>query len=191
MATLYISSSKLKRDSALGSTVDDNLVQPYIKIAQDRWILPALGTKLANKLNTLIDADEVGDAGNEKYKTLLEDYIQPCLVQLSFVELAYPLRLKFANNSVTLNSSEQGQTASASDIKIVVEQSTEIGMFYRQRMIEWLQFNQLAEYTNNTGADLSPSQRNYFGGLNVYPRIPTDNKLKSIATALGVRYYNS
>ncbi len=191
MATLYISSSKLKRDSALGSTVDDNLVQPYIRIAQDRWILPALGTKLSDKINALIDADQVGDAGNEKYKELLEDYIQPCLVQLTFVELAYPLRLKFANNSVTLNSSEQGQTASTSDIKIVVEQSTEIGMFYRQRMIEYLQFNHLPEYTNNTGADLSPSQRNYFGGLNVYPRIPTDNKLKAIATALGIRYYNT
>ena len=75
MATLYISSSLLKRDTALGSTVDDNLLQPYIRIAQDRWILPALGTKLDDYLKTQVDADTVTGA----YQTLLEDYIQPCL----------------------------------------------------------------------------------------------------------------
>ena len=34
--TLYISASKLKRDTALGASVDDNLLTPYINIAQDR-----------------------------------------------------------------------------------------------------------------------------------------------------------
>ena len=106
--TLYISSSKLKRDTALGSTVDDNLLQPYIKIAQDRWILPALGTELENKISALIDADEVANPGNEAYATLLNDYIQPCLVQLAFTEVAYVVRMKFANNSVIVSNSEQG-----------------------------------------------------------------------------------
>jgi hypothetical protein len=191
--TLYISSSKLKRDTALGSTVDDNLLQPYIKIAQDRWILPALGTELENKISALIDANEVANPGNEAYATLLNDYIQPCLVQLAFTEVAYVVRMKFANNSVVVNGSEQGSAASLTDIKVIVEQSNEIGMFYRQRMITYLQFNSglFPEYTSNTGADLSPSQRNYFGGLNVYPRIPTNNQLKAVATALGIRYYNA
>mgnify|MGYP003645038751 CR=1 FL=1 len=187
--TLYISPTKLKRDTALGSTVDDNLLQPYIKIAQDRWILPALGTELDNYLSAQVDADTVtGD-----YATLLNDYIQPALVQLAFTEVAYVVRMKFANNSTIVNGSEQGSPAAISDIKMIVEQSNEIGMFYRQRMITYLQFNSgsFPQYTTNTGSDLAPSQRNYFGGLNVYPRIPTDNQLKAIATALGIRYYNS
>jgi len=187
MATLYISSSLLKRDTALGSTVDDNLLQPYIRIAQDRWILPALGTKLDDYLKTQVDADTVTGA----YQTLLEEYIQPCLVQLAFTEVAYVVRLKFSNNSVITNSSEQGQPSGVSDIKRVVEQSQEIGMFYRERLIEYLLFNasSFPQYVQNTGADLSPSRRNYFGGLNVYPEIRwDDNQLKSLATALGVRY---
>ena len=119
--TLYISSSKLKRDTALGSTVDDNLLQPYIKIAQDRWILPALGTELENKISALIDANEVANPGNEAYATLLNDYIQPCLVQLAFTEVAYVVRMKFANNSVVVNGSEQGSAASLTDIKVIVD----------------------------------------------------------------------
>ena len=189
MATLYISSTLLKRDTALGSTVDDNLLQPYIRIAQDRWILNALGTQLDTYLKEQIDADTVTGA----YQTLLEDYIQPALVQLSFVEVAYVVRLKFANNSVIVNSSEQGQAASMSDIRKVVEQSTEIGMFYRERLIEYLSFNSSSfpQYTQNTGADLTPSRRNYFGGLNVYPRVSDNNQLKAFATAIGVRNYSS
>jgi hypothetical protein len=189
MATLFISSTLLKRDTALGSTVDDNLLQPYIRIAQDRWILNALGTQLDTYLKKQIDADTVTGA----YQTLLEDYIQPALVQLSFVEVAYVVRLKFANNSVIVNSSEQGQAASMSDIRKVVEQSTEIGMFYRERLIEYLSFNSSSfpQYTQNTGADLTPSRRNYFGGLNVYPRVSDNNQLKAFATAIGVRNYNS
>jgi len=189
MATLYISSSLLKRDTALGSTVDDNLLQPYIRIAQDRWILPALGTKLDTELKSQIDSTSVTGV----YKTLLEDYIAPALVQLAFTEVAYVVRLRFANNSVVVNSSEQGQPASMSDIRKVVEQSQEIGMFYRERLIEYLQFNasSFPEYTSNTGADISPSQRNYFGGLNVYPSTPTNNQLKAFASAIGVKYFNS
>ena len=188
MATLYISASLLKRDTALGSTVDDNLLQPYIRIAQDRWILPALGTQLDDKLKSDIAQDTLtGD-----YQTLVEDYISPALVQLTFAEVAYVVRLRFANNSVTIGSSEQGGSASMSDIRKVVEQSQEIGMFYRERLIEYLTFNSgsFPEYTSNTGADLSPSRRNYFGGLNVYPTLTTDNQLKAFATAIGVKYFN-
>lgn len=188
MATLYISPSILKRDTALGSTVDDNLLQPYIRIAQDRWILPALGTQLDNKLKSDIIAGTVTGV----YETLLEEYIQPALVQLAFSEVAYVVRLRFANNTVTVGNSEQGSSASMQDIRKVVEQSNEIGMFYRERMIEYLQFNSgsFPEYTSNTGADLSPSKRNYFQGLNVYPTINTNNQLKAFANAIGVKYFN-
>ena len=187
--TLFISSSILKRDTALGSTVDDNLLQPYIRISQDRWILNVLGTKLDEKLKAEIDAGTVTGA----YKTLLEDYIQPALVQFAFCEVAYVVRLRFSNNSVIVNSSEQGTSASMTDIRRVVEQSKEIAMFYRERLIEYLNFNtsSFPEYNQNTGADLSPSRRNYFGGLNVYPRISDNNQLKAFAQAVGVKYFNT
>lgn len=188
--TLYISASKLKRDTALGSTVDDNLLTPYIKIAQDRQILPALGTDLDNYIKGEIEA---GNALTGAYKTLVEDYIQPALVQFAFCEVAYVVRLRFANNSVSIPSSEQGSPANISDIKEVVQRSNEIAMFYRERMIEYITHNQssLPQYTTNTGSDLSPSKRNYFGGLNVYPKIATDNQVKALATALGIKYINS
>tara|TARA_R110000803_G_scaffold23716_2_gene57935 strand:- start:142 stop:699 length:558 start_codon:yes stop_codon:yes gene_type:complete len=183
MSVLYISSSRLKRDTALGSTVDDNILNPYIQIAQDRWILPALGSDLDNYLKTEIKA---GTTLTEAYLTLVEEYLQPCLVQLAFAEVAYVVRLRFANNSVTLTSSEQGQSATTGDIKKVVDRATEIGMFYRERMIDYICNNSssLPQYSTNTGADLSPTKNNYFGGLNVYPTQPTSNQEKAFRSAV-------
>jgi hypothetical protein len=66
-------------------------------------------------------------------------------------------------------------------------------MFYRERMISFIRNNTatLPQYNQNTGSDLSPSQRNYFGGLNLYPKISSDNQLKALAGALGIKYFNA
>ena len=52
--TLYISSTRLKKDSAIGGSVDDDLIMPYILLAQDMNILPVLGTDLYEALKTKI-----------------------------------------------------------------------------------------------------------------------------------------
>ena len=82
--TLYISSTRIKKDTALGGSVDDNIIMPYILLAQDMFILPVLGTDLDAKLKAEIQAGSLSGA----YKTLVETYIQPALVQASFSELA-------------------------------------------------------------------------------------------------------
>ena len=77
MATLYINASRIKKDTALGSAVDDNLLHPYILIAQDRWILPALGTDLDAKLKQdIIDSTLVGN-----YETLVTDYTRETFIK--------------------------------------------------------------------------------------------------------------
>jgi len=166
MATLFVNASYVKRFTPLGDTVDENSVMPAIMVAQDRQIMPILGTDLYNKLVSDIDGDTVSGA----YTTLLKDYISPCLAQFAFCELAYTIRLRFANNTVTVGDSEQGQAATIADIKLAVEKSEGIAAFYRQRIIDYLVYNKSSfpEYTSNTGADLQPTRNNYFQGLNVY-----------------------
>ena len=66
--TLYISATRLKTDSAIGGSVDDDLIMPYILLAQDMHILPALGTELDNDLKAHIQAGSL--AGDNK--TLVE-----------------------------------------------------------------------------------------------------------------------
>ena len=186
--TLYISSTRLKKDTALGGSVDDNLIMPYILLAQDMNILPILGTDLDTKLKAEIQADTVAGV----YKTLLETYIQPALVQFAFSTLAPYLRLRFSNNSVVvMGATEQSSSATYEDIKPLMNTATDAAEFYRQRMIDYLRDNSSSfpEYTSNTGSDLDPTTNNYFTGIQLEPTTPMSNRLRSFLQGANITTY--
>ena len=186
--TLYISATRLKKDTALGGSVDDNLIMPYILLAQDMNILPILGTDLDAKLKTEIQADTLAGA----YKTLVETYIQPALVQFAFSTLAPYLRLRFSNNSVVvMGATEQSSSATYDDIKPLMETATDAAEFYRQRAIDYLRDNtsSFPEYSSNTGADLDASTANYFAGIQLEPTAPRSNRLKSFLQGADITIY--
>tara|TARA_R100000781_G_scaffold17246_3_gene13803 strand:+ start:1783 stop:2355 length:573 start_codon:yes stop_codon:yes gene_type:complete len=174
--TLFISTNRLKKDSALGGSVDDNLLLPYILMAQDRYILPVLGTDLTNKLISDIQGSSLSGA----YLTLLQTYVQPSLVQYSFATVLPFLRLRMVNNSVVTMSSEQGSSVSHSDLKPLINASIDQAEFYRERLIDYIRnnTNSFPEYSSNSGADLTPTSQNYYAGLNL-DVAPMSNKTKS------------
>jgi hypothetical protein len=186
--TLFISATRLKKDTALGGSVDDNLIMPYILLAQDMNILPVLGTDLYEALKTKINAGSLtGD-----YKTLMETYIQPALVQFSFSQLAPYLRLRFVNNAVVvMGATEQSSSATYDDIKPLMDTATDAAEFYRQRMIDYLRNNSslFPEYTSNTGSDLDPTTRNYYSGINL-DEAPISNRMKNFLQGANITTYD-
>tara|TARA_R100000781_G_scaffold2811_1_gene4333 strand:- start:668 stop:1246 length:579 start_codon:yes stop_codon:yes gene_type:complete len=186
--TLFISATRLKKDTALGGSVDDNLIMPYILLAQDMNILPVLGTDLYDKLKSEVQAGTLAGA----YKTLMETYIQPALVQFSFSQLAPYLRLRFVNNAVVvMGATEQSSSATYDDIKPLMDTATDAAEFYRQRMISYLQNNtsSFTEYTSNTGADLDPTTRNYYAGINL-DEAPISNRMKNFLQGANITTYD-
>lgn len=163
---LFISVTKLIKDTALNGSIDQDIAHPYIQISQDREIWPYLGTDLYNKLKTDVIADSLSGA----YQTLMNDYIQPALVQFAFCEVLPFLRVRIVNNSVVVMSSEQSSPASEGEMKRLIDRSRSIGEFYRERMIDYICHNQSSfpEYSTNTNDDLTPrKQGNYTGGMNL------------------------
>ena len=187
MATLYVSAEKVKKDTLLGSAVDENLIRPVIVMVQAKEVLPYLGTKLDAALKTKIQNNTL--TGN--YQKLVVEYIQPALVQFVFAQMAYVLRVRFSNNAVSVPSSEQGSPASREDIKPVVDTATHIAEFYREQMVDYLLYNTalFPEYNTNTGPDIVPTVRNYFSGINVYPPYPWPNKTKAFALGANIKLY--
>jgi len=174
--TLFISTDRIKKDTALGGSVDNNLLLPYILMAQDRYILPVLGTDLNDKLISDIQGSSLSGA----YLTLLQTYIQPALVQFAFATVLPFLRLRMVNNSIVTMSSEQGSSVSHSDLKPLINASMDQAEFYRERLIEYIRNNtsSFPEYSTNTGSDLTPTSENYYAGLNL-DVAPLSNKTKS------------
>ena len=186
--TLYISSTRLKKDSAIGGSVDDNLVMPYILLAQDMNILPILGTDLDAKLKSDIQGGSLTGA----YKTLVETYIQPALVQFAFVSLVPYLRLRFVNNAVVvMGATDQSSSASYEDLEPLMNTATDAAEVYRQRCIDYLRNNSSSfpEYTSNTGADLDPKTRNYYAGINLDTNVTRSNRLKSFLQGADITIY--
>ena len=186
--TLYISATRLKKDSAIGGSVEDDLIMPYILLAQDMNILPILGTDLDAKLKSEIQAGTLADA----YKTLVETYIQPALVQFSFVSLVPYLRLRFVNNAVVvMGATDQSSSASYEDLEPVMNTATDAAEFYRQRCIDYLRNNtsSFPEYTSNSGSDLDATTANYFAGINLEPSLPRSNKVKNFLQGAGITIY--
>jgi len=180
--TLYISTDRLKSDTSLGGSVDNNLLFPYILMAQDRYILPILGTDLHNKLI----ADIQGSSLAGDYLTLLQTYVQPALVQFAFATVLPFLRLRMVNNSIVTMNSEQGSSVSHEELKPLISASLDQGEFYRERMIDWLNDKSIAEYTSNSDAgDLSPTTANYYAGLNL-DVAPSDKRMRAILRKAGV-----
>jgi hypothetical protein len=186
--TLYISSTRIKKDTALGGSVDDNIIMPYILLAQDMFILPVLGTDLDAKLKADIQAGSLAGA----YKTLVETYIQPALVQFSFSELAPFLRLRFVNNSVVvMGDTDTGSAATYEDIKPLMDRAKDAAEFYRERLIDYIRNNtsSFPEYSTNSGSDLDPTVNNYFAGINLDVNVPRSNRLKGFLQGADITIY--
>ena len=154
---LFISPNRLKRDTALGGSVDDDLIAPYIWAAQMQHIYPVLGTALYDKMTADVGTGSV----TGEYETLLETYIQPCLVQFAFATLIPFLRVRFVNNAIVVMESEQSSPADSEQIKSVVNKTEALASFLKERLIDRLIYNTelYPEYRQNTGEQLHPSIR--------------------------------
>ena len=181
--TLLISADTLKRNTTISQSVDEDLIHPVILIAQDRYILPVLGTDLFEKLKT-----EISGTPSGVYLTLLKDYVQKCLCQFTLATLYPVLRLRAVNHSVVSMNNEQGTSATYDDIKPLIDGATDMAEFYRQRMIDYLRNNtsSFPEYSSNEGSDLQPTTRNYYSGINMDTTID-DRNIKAILSAIGVK----
>ena len=163
---LFVSPAKLKKDTALGGSVDDNILQPYIRMAQEMSILPALGQALYDNLSTKVAAGTI--TGDDE--TLMQDYIAPALVSMAFSEALPFIRVRIVNNSVTIMDSEQSSPASYGDMKPLMNRHDALGQFHVQRLITYLGHNKalFPSLDTETQGQLRRTRRNYTQGLNVY-----------------------
>jgi hypothetical protein len=165
---LYISENRLKESTTINQNVDTELLIPNIKVAQDKYILTKLGSKLDDKLQKLIKDAELDDAGNENYEKLVNTYIQPALIQWTLYESIVFLGFKFMNKDIMRKNSETGSPASLDDLKFLRQEVQNTAEWYTERLIDYLCHNNdlFPEYTTNVNEDVRPSRKNFFNGMN-------------------------
>ena len=145
--TLFISVQNIKDRSGLHANVDEKLVLPEIKTAQDIYILPALGSALYNRLqdgiqNCTLNPDE---------NALLDNYIADTLVHYVLSELPMGLSYQFYNKGLLRKGGENTENPSMQDMIDVANRYKARAEFYKQRLIKYLK-----EYSTTYPEYLNP-----------------------------------
>lgn len=149
---LLISDQMIKDRTTIHGNIDPKLLYPNIKVAQDLYIHPILGTALYNKLlNAISDGTIISLPANANYKTLIDRYIVDALMYYTLSELPIPMSYQFWNKGVLRKQGENTELPSMSEL-------LELGSKYRN----WAESygNRLRLYLRQNASTLFPEYLN-------------------------------
>lgn len=155
--TLFIDEVLVKSRTAISQGIDGKQIKPVIKLAQDKFIMPCLGSTLYKRLQLGIDNDDL----TELEKTLLNDYIADCLLWFTVGEMVMMTSFQFFSKGVMQKTSEESNSPSKGQLELLERSYKSNGEFYKQRLIDYLRENmeKYKEYlTYGTGFDVIPPQ---------------------------------
>ena len=133
----FITASFLKENTPLNENVDDKLIKNAIKEAQDIFIQDIIGSDLYNEIMSQI----VAGTTTALNVTLLDKYIQPCLMHYTVCESALPLTYKFINKSISTRNADDANPISVSELNIIEERYRAKAVYYGTRLRNYLKQN--------------------------------------------------
>jgi hypothetical protein len=159
---LFVTREDIVKFTALNGNIDTDKFIQWVKVAQDIHIQNYLGTKLFNKINDAIVANNLANP----YLMLLNVYIKPMVIHWTMVEYLPFAAYTIANKGVFKHGSENSSNVEKSEVDFLVEKERGIAQSYTRRFIDYMSFNQSSfpEYNTNSNADVYPDKQADFGG---------------------------
>jgi len=160
---LFIQPANIYERTQVHSNIDNKFIIPIIKVCQDMYILPLLGTALYNRLQTGISASTL-TAGEI---TLLQSYVRDCLIYYVVSELPDTLSYQFWNKGVLRKTNEGSETATQSELIDLKNKYKNWAEFYGQRLAKYLveqsNIGNFTLYLNpGNGSDVIHPKRNAY-----------------------------
>jgi hypothetical protein len=162
---LLVSDTMIKDRTAIHGNIDPKLIYPDIKVAQDMYILPILGTALYEKLQTIIaDGTITSDAAKINYKNLIDKYLCDALMYYTLSELPTTISYQFWNKGVLRKQGESTELPSMSELIDLSNKYKNRAEFYAERLRLYVIQNastMFTEYLNpgSTIDTVTPEQR--------------------------------
>ena len=162
---LLITADYYKRNSVVNLNVDENMIHPQIIKAQNLNIERVLGTNLFDALLAEVESGTV----TARMVTLLEDYIQPALVEwVTYAGLLY-FNYKITNKAVVKKSSDNSEASDLNEINFLRSDIRDDAEYLTDRLVKFLCSNEATypEYStgNSEDDDIHPSKKSFFGGI--------------------------
>ena len=166
---LFITRNDIIKNTPLQGAIDADRLLPFVRTAQDKYMLNLLGTVLFYYIQEKI-ADGTFDELNVFYQDLMNDHIKPTLIWYSCVEYIPFSGIQFKSEGALKYRTEQGESPSKSEIDYLLNKAMNSADFYSTRTQNYLisYSNQIPQYLESVGnlTQVFPDFSNqYFGGL--------------------------
>ena len=154
MKALWIKREDLVRNTLISGNLDTDRFVQFISIAQDIHIQNYTGTKLYDK----ISADILANTLANPYLALVNDYLQPMLIQWALCEYLPFAAYTVGNGGVFKHNSENSTTAEKIEVDYLVGKARDLAQYYTDRFITYMSYNQASfpQYNSNNNADVYP-----------------------------------
>ena len=166
---LFINRNDIIKNSPLQGAIDADVLLPFIRTAQDKYLKNLLGTVLFGYLQAQITAGTVSSL-SAYYQDLLDDHIKNTLIWYACVEYIPFSSVQFKSNGAVKQQSEQGIAPTKAEIDYLLQKAEANADYYALRLQNYLiaYSNQIPQYLQSVGnqTQIYPDQTNqYFGGI--------------------------
>lgn len=164
---LFTTPQFVKDNTTINDNVEDNILRKCISVAEDKIIHPLLGSQLTLAISNHIQAYIVsGTAIPAAYKTLLDDYIVPTLVEYTQIEYI-PFTYKFRNKGISRQTSDTSIPAEVDELIYLKNNILSTAQFYGERLVSFLRTNNntYPEYFQNGAGDVQPAKGAYSSSI--------------------------
>jgi hypothetical protein len=163
---LMVSDTMIKERTVIHGNIDPKLIYPDIKVAQDMYIKPLLGSALFDKLQAIISDGTITDAPNVNYKLLMDKYIVDALIYYTLSDLPTTLSYQFWNKGMVRKQGDNTTLPSMSELIDISNKYKQRAEFYTNACRLYLRQNAATmylEYLNpGKGVDTTrPEQKSY------------------------------
>lgn len=169
MGVLLISEIKLKNFTNINKNVDMDVLKAEVQIAQDIDLQTILGTKFYNHL--LSQVSSTGNTFNADEKTLVDDYIQPYLIQQAYFRAMPSIMYRSMNRAIVQGEMESAQPISVDTFKYLRNIQKQTADFYMTRLQDYLLIgkgqNKFPDYTTQSTKDgmIPARSEKYMNGI--------------------------
>jgi len=168
---LFITRNDIIKNSPLQGAIDADKLLPFVRTAQDKYLLNLCGTVLFYYLQAQIEAGTVNSL-SVYYKDLLDDHIKNTLIWYSCVEFIPFSSIQFKSEGAVKHLSDQSVAPGKNEIDYLKQQAQSNADYYATRMQNYLiaYSNQIPQYLQSVGnlTQIYPDMANtYFGGINL------------------------
>lgn len=140
---LLISEDRVRTDSEISENIWGKSLLPAIKTAQNVYLQEFIGTCLLNKLQDLVQDGSITGETNVNYKKLLDDFIQPYMVERVVADLIPVVGSKIANLGVFKSTDEYASSVSADEVDRLMQRHIDLANTYAKRMQAYLKANRV------------------------------------------------